>query len=126
MPIGFNPGDLGGGRDTNAPSRPRPVPAPTPPSRPSVDDVLDEIGRGLWNWVSVLTQDVTPVLWTRWATAEDERVCPECAPLDGLVWPDGDGPAPPLHPSCRCERSYAFTEWRTRQTTAWELRWTIG
>ena len=127
MPIGFNPGELGGGgvRDTATP-RPRPVPTPVPASRPSIDDVLDEIGRGLWNWVAVLTQEVTPVVWTRWATAEDERVCPECAPLDGLVWPDGEGSAPPLHPSCRCERVFAFTEWRTRQTTGWELRWMPG
>lgn len=122
MPIGFTPGDLGSGsvRDRDTPP-PRPVPTPIPP--PSVDDVLDEIGRGLWSWIETLTQAVTPVVWTRWRTAEDERVCPECAPLDGLVWPEGDGPAPPVHPSCRCDRTYAFTEWRTRATTAWELRW---
>jgi hypothetical protein len=119
MPIGFNPGDLGGGRGDPPSSRPAPVAR----EQPGLDDVLDEIGRGLWSWVAVLTRTISPVVWTRWTTAADERTCPECAPLDGMVWPDGDGPAPPLHPSCRCARLPAFTEWRTRETTAWELRW---
>lgn len=105
MPIGFDPGDVGGAREV----------------RLTVRDVLAEVGRGLWSWVAVLRQEVTPVVWTRWQTAEDERVCPECAPLDGLVWPEGEGPAPPLHPSCRCQRSFAFTEWRVREQTDWQL-----
>lgn len=53
-------------------------------------------------------------VWTRWQTAEDEGVCPECGPLDGLAWPDGDGPAPPLHNHCRCAREFAFVELSSR------------
>lgn len=52
----------------------------------------------------------TIVVWTRWRTAEDERVCPECGPLDGLAWPQDEGPQPPLHDRCRCGREFAFTE----------------
>ncbi len=37
-----------------------------------------------------------------WQTAEDERTCPECAPLDGKVYPLDKLPALPLHPLCRC------------------------
>lgn len=53
-----------------------------------------------------------------WSTADDERVCPLCGPMDGKEIPLDDdfdfktklaGPqnptirkAPPLHPSCRC------------------------
>lgn len=47
-----------------------------------------------------------------WRTAEDERVCEFCGPMDGQTLdlhggfttePDGFGPlAPPLHPRCRC------------------------
>lgn len=45
-----------------------------------------------------------------WSTAHDERLCPQCAPLDGQRVPIGGmfltvlGPvqAPPLHPLCRC------------------------
>jgi SPP1 gp7 family putative phage head morphogenesis protein len=33
-----------------------------------------------------------------WQTAEDERTCPECAPLDGQVFPLDKLPGPPLHP----------------------------
>ena len=54
-----------------------------------------------------------------WETANDERVCPICAPLDGqeregagYVHPDSgfsyDGP--PAHPRCRCrERHESMT-----------------
>ncbi len=37
------------------------------------------------------------------------RVCPECGPLDGIVWPEDAGPMPPLHVNCRCSRQYALT-----------------
>ena len=50
------------------------------------------------------------VVWTRWRTAEDERVCPECGPLDWVAWPEGEGPRPPLHDRCRCVREFAFAE----------------
>ena len=37
-----------------------------------------------------------------WETAEDERVCPICAPRHGRVWPKGSFPAIPAHVNCRC------------------------
>jgi SPP1 gp7 family putative phage head morphogenesis protein len=40
-----------------------------------------------------------------WVTANDERVCPICAPLDGRRASLGqpiDGLEPPAHPRCRC------------------------
>lgn len=40
----------------------------------------------------------------KWVTAADERVCPECGPLDGLVFATADNaPMIPRHPNCRCE-----------------------
>lgn len=49
----------------------------------------------------------------RWYTAEDQRVCPICAPLNGRTrsnwsrfFPDG----PPAHPRCRCWIEYAFEQ----------------
>lgn len=56
--------------------------------------------------------EAVPVIWTRWQTAADERVCPECGPLDGLAWPETEGAQPPLHINCRCARRFAFVEWR--------------
>ena len=119
MPIGWNYGDLGGATAWSPPPAPDPVDAldpwrhePEPPAE-----------TGFWTWIEVDASTVYPVVWTRWATREDERVCPECGPLDGLVWETGDGPAPPLHVNCRCTRQAAFTEWRTRYATTWELRW---
>lgn len=38
----------------------------------------------------------------RWNTSGDERVCPQCGPLDGVTYRVGRGPEPPLHPRCRC------------------------
>jgi len=39
----------------------------------------------------------------KWATAQDELVCPICGPLDGTEIGIGDIDAyPPAHPRCRC------------------------
>jgi hypothetical protein len=92
MPIGFDSGGAG---------------AEPPPATP-IGDGTDPI-----SWPDVEAVPLIPVVWTRWQTAEDERVCPECGPLDGLVWEEGDGPSPPLHGNCRCSRVFAFTEYRT-------------
>ncbi|MDP2361618.1 MAG: minor capsid protein [bacterium] len=37
-----------------------------------------------------------------WLTAGDERMCPECEPLDGKEYPLTSLPSQPLHPACRC------------------------
>jgi len=49
-----------------------------------------------------------------WMTADDERMCPDCAALDGeTVGLDeefsGGVKAPPLHPGCRCDLGYSAT-----------------
>jgi hypothetical protein len=74
-------------------------------------------------WVLETVAQVYPVTWERWETGADERVCPECGPLHGQAWPDGEGDVPPVHVNCRCQRVYAFTEWRTRWIAEWRLRW---
>ncbi|MDP2361954.1 MAG: phage minor head protein [bacterium] len=42
---------------------------------------------------------VTKVIWL---TAGDERMCPDCEPLDGKEYSLVDLPSQPLHPACRC------------------------
>lgn len=91
MPIGFDAGELGGGR--------------AGPDGVTPGEFLEIVRAG---------SPAIGELWTRWETAGDERVCPECGPLDGVVWPAGEGPHPPLHNQCRCARVIAFIEWRTR------------
>jgi hypothetical protein len=87
MPIGLDAGDGGGGRGGLSPAD------------------LAAVVRG---------QEIAGgEVMTRWRTAEDERVCPECGPLDGQVWPEGEGPIPPLHNHCRCTREFAFIAWST-------------
>jgi hypothetical protein len=54
-------------------------------------------------------------VWTRWETASDESVCPICGPYAGRVWRVDEGPQPPLHPNCRCQRVFAFTTWTVRE-----------
>ncbi len=50
------------------------------------------------------------VVWEAWRTREDERVCPECGPLDGRWFEAGSGPQPPLHSHCRCWREVVSVE----------------
>jgi hypothetical protein len=91
MPIGF---DSGGGGATTTDS--------------SAQD------QDTYSWPEIEAAPLIPIVWTRWQTMADELVCPECGPLDGLIWEDGEGPDPPLHVNCRCGRVFAFVEWRTR------------
>lgn len=48
------------------------------------------------------------VWWEEWHTMEDERTCPECAPLHKQWYEQGKGPAPPLHDHCRCWRELVW------------------
>ena len=38
----------------------------------------------------------------KWMTAHDDRLCNECASLDGKVFKMDEVPGPPKHPNCRC------------------------
>lgn len=57
------------------------------------------------------TGELTGKPMKRWITAEDELVCPICAPLHGVTIPIGDRFeskghkffSPGVHPNCRCE-----------------------
>lgn len=66
------------------------------------------------NVLTVANRALESEVWTRWQTASDETVCPICGPYAGRVWMESDGPQPPLHPNCRCQRVYAFTTWTAR------------
>lgn len=35
-------------------------------------------------------------------TANDERTCDTCMPMNGNVYPVNEAPVVPLHPNCRC------------------------
>jgi hypothetical protein len=96
MPIGIDSGGNGGGIGGGA--------AETPP--PAGDGT--DAGQ-------VPDPELTAVIYEQWLTAEDERVCWECGPLDWGVWEQGFGPYPPLHINCRCVRVYAWTEYRTAE-----------
>jgi hypothetical protein len=58
---------------------------------------------------------VEVVLWDAWYTQADERVCPECGPLHGQWFRQGEGPQPPLHADCRCFRQFVREECVTRR-----------
>ncbi len=92
MPIGFDAGDFGGDRRNP-----------------------DGISPGAFSEIVRGGQPLVGQVWSRWETAEDELVCPECGPLDGESWPLGEGPEPPLHNHCRCERVVAFVAFSSRQ-----------
>jgi SPP1 gp7 family putative phage head morphogenesis protein len=58
---------------------------------------------------------------TEFVTANDERVCPQCGPLDGTRAPIGQTPLgqePPLHPRCRCLRRAVLRGFREGEPTS--------
>src|SRR5215210_7026797 len=77
-----------------------------PPVEPPAEPPVEEIAVAIYSWV----------------TQADGRVCPLCGPLDGLRWEGDEGPWPPLHVGCRCERRLVAVEWRTRRLD--EAMWT--
>jgi hypothetical protein len=79
------------------------------------DQVADIAVSVVEDVVTVIHRILEPEIWTSWQTASDEKVCPICGPYAGRVWQESDGPRPPLHPNCRCQRVYAFTTWITRE-----------
>lgn len=129
--IGYDMGVMGGGDSMIRPVAVRDTWVTTTGwLRDRVPDVLepvwDLVGRivTVTRWVLERVAVVYPVVFERWVTGSDERVCPECGPLQGATWQEGQGPAPPLHVNCRCARVHAYTEWRTRYVMEWRLRWT--
>lgn len=46
--------------------------------------------------------DQVGVTKMEWITADDERTCPVCAPMNGKVYDIKGGPIAPKHPGCRC------------------------
>lgn len=105
--------DVWNDRDTWLPR----VTAPLEPVWELVEEVVERT-------ISVLEtiEILAPIRIERWATANDERTCPECAPLHGATWREGDGPVPPLHVNCRCQRVVAWTDWQRREVQEWRQR----
>jgi SPP1 gp7 family putative phage head morphogenesis protein len=52
--------------------------------------------------LETLKENASVIIGYRWTATLDQRTCPVCAPLDGRVFKLDKGPAPPLHPNCRC------------------------
>jgi hypothetical protein len=44
------------------------------------------------------------IIYERWVTQNDFKVCAVCSSLGGKVFVQGTGPQPPIHPNCRCRR----------------------
>jgi len=113
MPIGIDRGDLSGESGAESrPARPRSPASRSTAALPASPGPPDDRNPP----PTQLTRPALVIIarWTRWVTASDERTCPVCAPLEGQIWRDHDGPQPPLHGNCRCTRVHAFTEVTSR------------
>ena len=53
---------------------------------------------------------VAVVVWERWWTTDAVRTCERCRRLHGSLFRLGEGPRPPLHPQCRCQRRHDHFE----------------
>lgn len=54
--------------------------------------------------------DQVGVTKMEWITAEDERTCPVCAPMNGKVYDIKGDISAPIHPSCRCSVCASFDD----------------
>ncbi len=109
MPIGWTRDLAGGTNRVRADARNQSV-------RQSVFDQVAQTALTLVEeFVELTHRIIESQVWTRWETASDESVCPTCGPYAGRVWRSDDGPQPPLHPNCRCQRVFAFTTWTVRE-----------
>jgi hypothetical protein len=93
MPIGY---DSGGGGYQSRPPVNYGTPAPARDNDPSTRETT---------WRAEVLDETHRIL-ERWYTAGDARTCPICAPLNGTIYWQGEGPYPPLHPNCRCQRLF--------------------
>ncbi len=110
MPIGWSRDLAGGTNRVQADTRNQSI-------RYSVFDQVASIAVTVTEEIVEITHRIIEAqVWTRWDTASDEKVCPICGPYAGRVWRAGDGPQPPLHPNCRCQRVFAFTTWSVRES----------
>ena len=75
-----------------------------------------QVAKSLY-WMHLQTMgDLPPEAQKQWITAQDERVCPLCAPLDGVSIPFSEQFAvgevkmwaPGAHPKCRCEIAITY------------------
>lgn len=73
-------------------------------------EIMTASGEGhMEGWISANQSGLIGTGWQKvWLTAQDERVCPQCGPLDQekVAW-DGTfswgGRTSPRHPNCRCD-----------------------
>lgn len=87
--------------------------------------VANQIGQWTVEYVRVAIEYFDPVRFEEWHTQGDERTCPICGQLDGLVWEEGEGFTPPVHDHCRCQRLYHHVELNKRIVEEWQQqrRW---
>lgn len=93
---------------------------------------IRNLARGFWHqvgstsveWVREVVARYDPIRFEVWTTAADERTCPICGQLEGVVWSAGEGFMPPVHDHCRCQRRYHHTEFSVRWIEQWSQRTT--
>lgn len=51
------------------------------------------------------------VTYEIWVTNFGPNTCERCASLHGAIFKKGEGPQPPLHPHCRCQRKFHHQAW---------------
>lgn len=48
------------------------------------------------------------LVYEGWVTHPGPKTCDRCLALHGRVFPRGEGPQPPLHDDCNCERREVY------------------
>ena len=71
--------------------------------------------------VALFTDNEDMIDGVQWVATLDSRTCLQCSPLDGKVFPDGEGVRPPLHLRCRCAVVAVVKSWEDLGIDAEEL-----
>lgn len=88
-------------------------------------EIMTALGQGLrFLWQQATQAGELDGLERVWIVTPDDRLCPQCEPLDGAraevggAYPGEGGSGPPLHPACRCTEGLARVAWARRGRSA--------
>lgn len=82
-------------------------------SRRSIDQAIRTISNGIAQMARAEFTSTNDDVFEeeQWVAMLESNTCAQCQALDGSTFPIGEGPQPPVHINCRCERIPVVKDW---------------